>query len=192
VGSADGINLTAYCAGGAGEDYVTIINKTHGAGAADAAVTIVPPAPGLRGAETMTLAGGEPGDATGASATLGGAAITGDSPWDGQWSTLPADPPAGVSLTVPATTAAIVRIRTGGCRPAPMAVASAPRRPPPGVNLAAKRLGRPAVGAGRSRAARCCADGQRPATRVSYSSRLACTSSMCASAHTLMPRITWW
>jgi len=114
IENADGINLTAYSTGGAGEDYVTIINKTHGAGAADAAVTIVPPAPGLQGAETMTLAGGEPGDATGASATLGGAAITGDSPWDGQWSAVPADPHAGVGLTVRATTAAIVRIRTGG------------------------------------------------------------------------------
>ena len=36
------------------------------------------------------------------------------------------------------------------------------------------------------------ADGQRSATRVSYSSRLASTSSMCASAHTLMPPITRW
>jgi hypothetical protein len=114
IANADGINLTAYCAGGAGEDYVTIINKTHGAGAADAAVMIVPPGRGLQGAETMTLAGGEPGDATGASATLGGAAITGDSPWDGQWSTLPADPRAGISLTVQATTAAIVRIHSEG------------------------------------------------------------------------------
>ena len=105
--------MTAYCVGGAGEDYVTIINKTYGAGAADAAVTIVPPGPGLRGAEFMTLAGGEPGDATGAGATLGGAAITGDTAWDGRWRALPADAHARISLTVRATTAAIVRIRTG-------------------------------------------------------------------------------
>jgi hypothetical protein len=58
----------------------------------------------------MTLAGGEPGDATGASATLGGAAITGDAPWDGTWSALPANPGAGITLTVGATTAAIARI----------------------------------------------------------------------------------
>ena len=108
------VNLTAYCVARAGEDYITIINKTHGPGAADAAVRIAPPGPGLRGAETMTLAGGEPGDATGTGATLGGAAITGDAPWDGRWSGLPADPHAGVSLTVKATTAAIVRIRSGG------------------------------------------------------------------------------
>ena len=112
IGNADGINMTAYCVGSAGEDYVTIVNKTYGAGAADAAVTIVPPAPGLQGAEFMTLAGGEPGDATGASATLGEAAITGDTAWDGRWRALPADAHARISLTVRATTAAIVRIRT--------------------------------------------------------------------------------
>jgi hypothetical protein len=113
IRNPDGINLTAYCIGGADEDYVTIINKTQGAEAADAAVTILPPGPRLRGAEMMTLAGGEPGDATGASATLGGAAITGDTPWDGTWSALPAAPDAGVSLTVRATTAVIARIRSG-------------------------------------------------------------------------------
>ncbi len=113
IENPDGINLTAYCIGGAGEDYVTIINKTQGAGAADAAVTIVPPGPGWQSAEIMTLAGGEPGDATGTRATLGGAAITGDTPWDGEWAGLPAGPRAGISLAVPAATAAVVRIRSG-------------------------------------------------------------------------------
>jgi hypothetical protein len=114
VDNPDGINVTAYCIGGAGEDYVTIINKAHGADAGDAVVTVVPPGPGLRGAEVMTLAGGQPGDATGSAVTLGGAAITGDTPWDGGWSTLPADPGTGISLTVPAATAAVVRIRRAG------------------------------------------------------------------------------
>jgi hypothetical protein len=114
IGNADGINLTAYCIGGADVHYVTIINKTQGAGTADAAVTIVPPGPGLQGAEIMTLASADPGDATGASATLGGAAITDDTPWDGKWSALPTDPRAGISLTVAATTAAIVRIQSRG------------------------------------------------------------------------------
>ena len=125
LGNPGGINLTAYWVAGAGEDYVTIINKTHGAQAADAAVTIAPPGPGrgaeggagagagLQGAEVVTLAGGEPGDATGSTATLGGAAITGAAPWDGGWTPLPADPGAGISLTVPAATAAVVRLRRG-------------------------------------------------------------------------------
>ncbi|MEP7022287.1 MAG: hypothetical protein ABJB47_00415 [Actinomycetota bacterium] len=125
IDNADGINLTAYCVGGAGEDYVTIINKTSGTEAADAAITILPSGAGLVGAgldgagldgaglvgaQSMTLAGGEPGDATQASVTLGGAAINGDTPWDGKWSALHAHPRAGISLTVRATTAVIVRI----------------------------------------------------------------------------------
>jgi hypothetical protein len=118
IENADGVNLTAYGVEGAGWDYVTIINKTQGPEAADAAVTIVPPGPGgpgagLPGAEVMTLAGREPGDATGGDATLGGGAISGDAPWDGTWSAQPAGPGRGLSLTVRATTAAIVRIPGG-------------------------------------------------------------------------------
>jgi hypothetical protein len=113
IHSPGGINLTAYCIGGAGTDYVTVINKAHGAGAPDAAVTINPPGPGVQDAEVITLAGRQPGDARGATATLGGAIITGDTPWDGKWSTLPADPRAGISLTVRATNAAIVKIHSG-------------------------------------------------------------------------------
>jgi len=113
IENAGGINLTAYCVGAEGEDYVTIINKTYGARAADAAVTVLPPGPGLPSARVMTLTSGSPGDATPASATLGGAAITGDARWNGQWDTLPADPRDGISLTVRATTAAIVRIAEG-------------------------------------------------------------------------------
>jgi hypothetical protein len=82
------LNLTAYCIGGAGQDYVTIINKTQGASP-------------------------EPGDASATSATLGGASITGDSPWQGAWSPLPTDPQAGITVTVSATTAVILRIPTG-------------------------------------------------------------------------------
>jgi hypothetical protein len=39
----------------------------------------------------MTLAGRQPGDARGTRATLGGAAITGDTTWNGKWSALPTD-----------------------------------------------------------------------------------------------------
>ena len=114
IQNAGGINLTAYCVGGAGGDYVTIINKAHGAGAADAAVTITAPGPGVPVVEVMTLAGGQPGDARGTTVTLGGAAITGDAAWNGTWSTLPVDPHSGITLTVKATTAAIVKIKGGG------------------------------------------------------------------------------
>ena len=109
-----GINLTAYCTGAAGEDYVTVINKAHGAGAADAAVTITPPSPGVQGAQVITLAGAQPGDARGTTVTLGGATITGDTAWNGTWTTLPTDPQTGITVTVKATTAAIIKIHTGG------------------------------------------------------------------------------
>jgi hypothetical protein len=113
IQNANGINLTAYCVGGAGADYVTIINKAHGAGAADAAVTIAAPGPGVSAAEVMTLAGGQPGDARGTTVTLGGATITGDATWNGKWSALPVNPHSGITLTVKATTAAIVKIQGG-------------------------------------------------------------------------------
>jgi hypothetical protein len=112
IENPNGIHVTAYCIGSAGEDYVTIINKAHGMGAPDATVTVIP-GRGVQRAAVMTLAGGQPGDARGGKATLGGATITGDRPWNGTWSTLPADPHAGIRLTVKATTAAIVRIHTG-------------------------------------------------------------------------------
>jgi hypothetical protein len=113
VGNPAGMNLTAYCIGGASEDYVTIINKTQGAEAADAAVTILPYGTGVQGVEITTLASPEPGDASAPGATLGGASITGDSPWQGAWSPLPTDPQAGITVTVSATTAVILRIPTG-------------------------------------------------------------------------------
>jgi hypothetical protein len=110
IDNADGINLTAYCIGATGEDYVTVINKTHGKQAEDANVTIVPPRAGELSAQLMTLASGSPADAAHSSATLGGAAITGDAPWGGTWDALP-ESHAGISLTVKATTAVVVRIR---------------------------------------------------------------------------------
>ena len=110
IQNPDGINLTAYCVGGADGDYVTVINKAHGANAGDAAVTIVPPGRAGPDAQVMTLVGGQPGDARGTRATIGGAAITRDTAWDGKWSPVVTDRAAGISLTVKATTAAIVRL----------------------------------------------------------------------------------
>ena len=116
IANPGGLNLTAYCTGTGEEDYVTLINKTYGQNAADGAVTILPPGtgPGPRMAEVMTLAGAAPGDAAGASTTLGGAVITGDAGWHGTWNALPSgrdlDPGTGIRLTVGATTAAVVRI----------------------------------------------------------------------------------
>jgi hypothetical protein len=112
LGNPAGINVTAYGVRGPDADYVTVINKTHARGAADAAVTIEPPGPRWRDAAVLRLAG-EPGQATGARATLGGDVITGDREWAGTWAALPAGPDAAIALTVPAAAAAVVRIRTG-------------------------------------------------------------------------------
>jgi hypothetical protein len=68
----------------------------------------------VQGAQVITLAGGQPGDARGNTATLGGATITGDTPWAGTWNALPTDPRTRISLTVKATTAAIIKIPSGG------------------------------------------------------------------------------
>ena len=110
ITNADGINLTAYCVGRTGLDYVTIINKTQGTGAADAEVTIAGSGYRRQGTAVMTLASGMPGDATGASASLGGATITGSNPWKGKWTALTAPPQAGITVTVGPASAAIVRI----------------------------------------------------------------------------------
>jgi hypothetical protein len=110
IDNADGINLTAYCIGTASEDYVTIINKTYGTHAADADVTIVPPDPSRPSAQFMTLASAPPGDPAQSSATLGGAAITGDTSWNRTWTALP-ESPGVISLTVKATSATVVRTR---------------------------------------------------------------------------------
>ena len=86
VRNPDGINLTAYCIGGADADYVTIINKAHGADAGDAVVTIGPPSPAIAGRGGHDPRRRSAGRRPGATATLGGATITGDAAWNGTWS----------------------------------------------------------------------------------------------------------
>ncbi|MGE5133073.1 MAG: hypothetical protein ACM32E_09205 [Gemmatimonadota bacterium] len=113
IANPGGVNATAYCVRADDCDYVTVINKTQGVAATDAAVTITPPFPGPLGAEAVTLVSGEPGNPGAASARLGGATITGAAPWNGTWSAVQADPQAGVCLTVQATSAAVVRIHGG-------------------------------------------------------------------------------
>jgi hypothetical protein len=68
-------------------------------------------------AQIMTLAGRQPGDA-GGQGHAGRRHYRRRHPWDGTWSPLPADPRAGISLTVQATTAAIVKIDSRADAPA--------------------------------------------------------------------------
>ena len=110
VGKPADLNLTAYAVGSGNDVYVTVINKTYGAGAKDAAVSIVPTDFGMTDAASMTLAAGEPGNAASQTATLGGAEISNNAPWQGKWTPLSPDGSGRVALTVPATTATVVRI----------------------------------------------------------------------------------
>ena len=110
------INLTAYAVGTDHELYVTIINKTHWTtgDAIDAAVAIQAPGFAPATADYMVLMGTEPGNAGGMIATLGGASITNDTPWQGKWTALGRVSGGKVSLTVQSATASIVRIRAEG------------------------------------------------------------------------------
>jgi hypothetical protein len=108
IANPDGINLTAYAVRGAGEHFVTLINKGHGPGAREAQVTLAAPGAAKR-AEVIFLTAPDGDAAAKAGMTLGGAAINADSPWRGKWKPLPAGH-GQYAVKVPAVSAAIVRI----------------------------------------------------------------------------------
>jgi hypothetical protein len=105
------MNLTAYAVGTEEDLYVTIINKTHTTthDAMDAAVVIQPDGFRASSADYIVLAGGDPGNAATRTATLGGAAITNNAPWQGRWTSLSRAPDGTLRLTVQSTTAVIVK-----------------------------------------------------------------------------------
>jgi hypothetical protein len=109
LSNPDSINLTAYAVRGAGEHYVTLINKEHGSGAREAKVTLAA-AETATPAEVIFLAAPHGDAAAKTGVTLGGEAIKADRPWLGKWSLLPAGRPGQYAVKVPATSAAIVRI----------------------------------------------------------------------------------
>jgi hypothetical protein len=87
-----------------------VINKTHGGAATDARVTIELRNFGWTEAAAITLEAGEPGDPSSETATIGGAAITNNAPWQGNWAALSPDGKGHLAVTVRATTAAIIRL----------------------------------------------------------------------------------
>lgn len=111
VSNPDGLNLTAYAVRGAGEHWVTIINKEHGSGAREAKVTIsVPGAGAAARAEVISLVAPN-GDATAKTGvTLGGASISADGPWQGTWKPLAAAQSGQLTVNVPAVSAVVVEI----------------------------------------------------------------------------------
>jgi len=110
IANPNGVNLTAYAVGEGHNLYVTVINKTHGAEATDASVTIAPSGFTAKEASYMVLTSGKPGDASMMSATLGGEAITNSEEWSGKWTKLDVRTDGGAIVTVQAATATIIRI----------------------------------------------------------------------------------
>lgn len=103
------LNLTAYAVQNANNLNVTIVNKENGTNAHDASVTIVPNGISSASVAAMFLAAsGNPGATNGV--TLGGATITNNAPWTGQWTSLGILTNGQCTVTVPACSAAIVAI----------------------------------------------------------------------------------
>jgi Glycosyl hydrolase family 79 C-terminal beta domain len=111
ISNTDGLNLTAYVVGDGTNLYVTIINKEHNAGARNASVTITPSGflSGSVAAMYLAAPDGDAGAMNGV--TLGGAFITNNAPWNGQWTTLSPLTNGQCTVTVPATSAAVVKIQ---------------------------------------------------------------------------------
>jgi preprotein translocase subunit SecG len=116
VSNPNGINLTAYAVGDAQNLYVTIINKTHSSthDSTDAKTTILPNGFGAAQGTYMVLTDSVPGDPSLPAATLGGAPITNNARWMGQWTPLNSNKNGTFTLTVQATTAVVVRIQSTG------------------------------------------------------------------------------
>jgi hypothetical protein len=109
ISNAHALNLTAYATGSGADLCVTIINKEHGAGARDAAATIVPNgfSSPTASAILLTAPGGSVGATNGV--TLGGAGITNNAAWLGQWTGLSTGTNGQINATVSAASAAIVK-----------------------------------------------------------------------------------
>jgi hypothetical protein len=106
----DELNLTAYAIGTTTNLHVTIINKEHGSGARDAAVTILCDAftIGNVAAIFLTAPNGDIGATSGVK--LGGSVITNNAEWLGRWGILNQFSNSQCRVTVPAACAAIVTI----------------------------------------------------------------------------------
>ena len=94
--------------------FVTVINKEHGQGGRDVAVTLNPGKSYDRG-EVMFLACESEDIAAKSGITLGGSPIEDDGSWQGKWTPLQSSSPGGpfsVNVTVPAASVAIVKLTT--------------------------------------------------------------------------------
>jgi len=112
MNNSDGLNATAYAVWDGSQFYVTLINKEHGFGARDAQVTIDARDSGLASAAAIFLSAPQGDVATKGGVTIGGAAITNNALWAGNWSELPSATNGHYAVTVKFSSAAVVRLRT--------------------------------------------------------------------------------
>ena len=124
LSNTSNINLTAYAVGDAHDVFVTIINKTHTSthDATDAEVTIVPGEFGAASCTAMTLTDGQDGNAALMTASLGGAVITNNARWQGQWTPLRKDGSGRCIITVRAASAAVVKLRVASAYAGPIQI----------------------------------------------------------------------
>ncbi|HVM49942.1 MAG TPA: hypothetical protein VMU04_18075 [Candidatus Acidoferrum sp.] len=113
ITNTNALNLTGYATGSGADLSVTVVNREHGTGARDAAVTLIPQGFAAGGASAMFLSApaGNVGATNGV--TLGGGTITNNAPWLGEWSALSVGTNGQVNLTVGAVSAAVVRFHAG-------------------------------------------------------------------------------
>ena len=112
IANTNELNVSAYAVGSAKSLCVTILNKEHGAGARDAAVTLAPTgfASGPAAVMFLSAPNGDAGATSGM--TLGDGTITNDAPWQGKWTPLKPNEAGQLSVEVPAASAALVKITT--------------------------------------------------------------------------------
>jgi hypothetical protein len=105
-----GLNVTAYGVGSSTNVFVTIVNKEYGNGARNASVSIY--TTGItNGVARMMLLTATNGAFATNGVTLGGAFITNNAPFQGQWTQLGYLTKAQCVVAVPLTSVAIVQIR---------------------------------------------------------------------------------
>lgn len=110
------VNLTAYAVGTPHTLYVTIINKTHSTthDAADVEANLVVPGFSAADPAALVLTDGDPGNAAGMTATLGGDIIRNDSPWHGRWTELSDVRGGKLTFSVRGTAALVVLMEADG------------------------------------------------------------------------------
>jgi len=122
ISNPDNVDVTAYAVGSSRDVYVTVINKTQGAGARPVRAVIVPRGLAAASVASMTLTDGVPGNAALLTATLGGAAITDSGRWTGAWTPLSPDTAGRLTVTVQAATAVILHLQAAGAYDGPVQI----------------------------------------------------------------------